>query len=149
MTMLRLLLTLALAYPTQTLACDGPMPRFDGSPEGGVSVSVGRIAGVIWLPRRIDGQPVPEDADLSLEISPEGRVTGTTGCNRFTGTVELDAGMLVFGPLAVTEMACLDPARMEREAAYLKALGEAYGFVVSPKGLWVLREDGSEAMCLG
>ena len=39
--------------------------------------------------------------------------------------------------------------RMEREAAWLKALGEARGFVVSPEGLWLMREDGSVAVCLG
>jgi heat shock protein HslJ len=143
---LTLAATLAL-HPVFALACD-PAPAFDGNPETGVSVSVGRIADVIWVPLEIDGVPVPEGAGPALTVHFDGKVEGTTGCNRFTGTAEMDAGTLILGPLAVTEMACLEPEKMEREAAWLKALGEVRGFVVSPKGLWLRREDGSVAVCL-
>jgi heat shock protein HslJ len=112
-------------------------------------VSVGRITDRTWEPVLIDGVVVPESAGLTLTVSFEGQVEGTTGCNRFTGTADPDAGWMQLGPLAVTEMACAEPDRMEREAAWLKALGEARGFVVSPEGLWLMREDGSAAVCLG
>jgi META domain len=90
------LLSLALATtlaldPASALACD-PAPVFDGDPATGVSVSVGRIADVIWVPLEIDGLPVPEGAGPSLQVSPDGKVEGTTGCSRFTGTAEMDAG---------------------------------------------------------
>jgi heat shock protein HslJ len=143
---LTLAATLTL-QPTLALACDPP-PVFDGDPAMGVSVSVGRIADVIWVPLEIDGAPVPEGTGLALAVSFEGKVEGTTGCNRFTGTAEMDAGELILGPLAVTEMACADSLAMAREAAWLKALGEVRWFVVSPKGLWLRREDGSVAACL-
>lgn len=138
--------TLAL-HPAAAVACDPP-PVFDDSAATGVSISVGRIADVIWVPLEIDGIPVPEGAGPALEISIDGTVKGTTGCNQFTGTATLDAGELVLGPLAVTEKACVEPEKMEREAAWLKALGEVRGFVVSPKGLWLRRDDGSVAACL-
>lgn len=144
---LTLAATLAL-QPALALACDPP-PTFDGGPEGGVSISVGRITDVIWVPLEIDGVAVPEGAKLSLQVDFDGRVQGTTGCNRFTGTADLDAGVMQFAGMAVTEMACLEPARMEREAAWLKALGEVRWFVASPEGLWLRREDGSVAACLG
>jgi heat shock protein HslJ len=150
-----LALTLATALtlqPALSLACtEAKPPRFEGGVggfEGGVSVSVGRLADQVWVPVHIDGQPVPEGAGLSLSVSFEGQVEGETGCNRFSGKADMDAGELVFGPLAVTEMACPDPVAMEREAAWLKALGEVRGFVVSPEGLWLRREDGSVAVCL-
>lgn len=143
---LTLAATLTLS-PAVALAC-GPPPAFDANPANGVSISVGRIADVIWVPLEIDGVAVPEGAGLSLEVSPEGKVTGTTGCNRFTGTADLDAGVMQFGPLAVTEMACVDAKAMKREAAWLKALSEVRGFVAAPQGLWLQREDGSVATCL-
>jgi heat shock protein HslJ len=146
---LALIATLAL-HPTLALACSQlEPPRFDGGPEGGVSVSVGRIADLIWVPLVIDGVVVPEGAGLSLSVGFDGKVEGTTGCNRFSGAADLDAGVMAFVPLAVTEMACADPRTMEREAAYLQALGEVRGFVLSPEGLWLMREDGSVAVCLG
>lgn len=145
----RLTLALAVALcPAVALACGPTPPAFDGDPATGVSVSVGRITDRTWEPVTISGVAVPEGAGLSLTVSFEGQVEGTTGCNRFTGTADLDAGWMQFGPLAVTEMACAEPERMEREAAWLKALGDARGFVVSPEGLWLMREDGSVAVCL-
>mgnify|MGYP003383596691 CR=1 FL=1 len=138
--------------PALALACtQAEPPHFDGGDpglEGGMSISVGRLADLIWVPLLIDGTPVPEGAGLSLKIGLDGTVTGTTGCNRFTGTAEMDAGELVIGLRAVTEMACVEPERMEREAAYLKALGEVRWFVVAPEGLWLTREDGTVAVCL-
>ncbi len=144
---LTLAATLAL-QPAQVLACDLP-PVFDGDPATGVSVSVGRIADRTWVPLEINGTPVPEGAGLALSVSFDGKVEGTTGCNRFTGEAEMDAGELILGPLVVTEMACADPVAMEREAAWMKALGEVRWFVASPEGLWLRREDGSLAVCLG
>ena len=145
--MATLALTPALAQP-----CTQPQPPklegSDGDFEGGVSISVGRIADLIWVPLLIDGQPVPEDAGLSLTVTFDGKVSGTTGCNRFSGSADMDAGVLAFGALVVTEMACMEPERMARETAYLKALAEVRGFIASPDGLWLTREDGSVAMCL-
>jgi heat shock protein HslJ len=139
-------------HPALAEACaQADPPAFDGGsggPEGGVSISVGRIADLIWVPLRIDGQLVPEDAGLSLTVTFDGKVSGTTGCNRFTGTADLDAGVMTLGPLTVTEMACLDPKAMEREAAWLKALTEVRWFIAAPEGLWLQREDGSVAACL-
>jgi heat shock protein HslJ len=138
--------------PVAVLACNTPRPRFDsgatGGPDGGVSISVGRIADLIWVPLVIDGVAVPEGSDLWLRVAFDGKVDGGTGCNRFTGTADLDAGVMQFGPLAVTEMACADPERMEREAVFLKALAEVRWFVASPEGLWLQRVDGSVAVCL-
>ncbi|MBL9073125.1 META domain-containing protein [Tabrizicola sp.] len=145
--MTALALTPALAQPCS----QSEPPRLtgaDGGLEGGVSISVGRLADLIWVPLSINGQPVPGDAGLSLTVTFDGKVSGTTGCNRFTGSALMDAGVLTLDLLAITEMACVEPERMEREAAYLKALGEVRGFIVAPDGLWLTREDGTLAMCL-
>jgi heat shock protein HslJ len=147
--MLRLSLALAAAlHPSLVLACGPTPPVFDGDPSSAVSISVGQIADRVWEPRLIGDQPVPEDAGLSLSVSFEGRVEGTTGCNRFSGMADLDAGWMQPGPLAVTRMACAEPETAERETAWLKALEDARAFVVSPEGLWLTREDGSMVACL-
>jgi putative lipoprotein len=148
-------LGLALALnPALALACTSPTPpRFDGGSggfKGSVLISVGRMAGVVWRAVTIDGIPVPKTADIWLSVAfADGKVSGGTGCNRFTGQAEMDAGELILGPLAVTKLACADPVAMELEAAYLKALGEVRWFIFAPEGLWLSREDGSVAVCLG
>lgn len=51
----------------------------------------------------------------------EGRVSGSTGCNRITGTLEPIADRINFGPIAATRMACPD---MEVENQILKLLND-------------------------
>ncbi|MCX6069250.1 MAG: META domain-containing protein, partial [Chloroflexi bacterium] len=79
-----------------------------------------------------------------------GRVSGFSGCNRFTGAYTMDGDSVIVGRLAGTMMACTDP-RMALEKAFLGGLtgklrqaisgdrltltpatGEALGFQVQP-----------------
>ena len=54
-------------------------------------------------------------------LTSEGRrVSGFSGCNRFTGSYELNESQLHFRPLAATNMACLEG--MEQEQRFLEAL---------------------------
>lgn len=136
-------------HPLAALACDQPLPPgLDGDLPEGFSLSVGRLADRIWELRTIDGDPIPDTADAWLTVTPDGAVSGRSGCNRYAGTAELDAGVMVFGPLAGTRMAC-DERTMELESAYLQALTEVRGFVVAPEGLWLTRDDGTPTLCFG
>jgi heat shock protein HslJ len=143
---LRALALFALAgQPLAAAPCEtATIPEDEGA-----SVSVGRMADLVWELRTIDADPIPDTADVWLTVTPDGAVSGRAGCNRYAGTAELDAGLMIFGPLAVTRMAC-DVRTMELEQAYLAALGEVRGFVVGPDGgLWLSREDGTLALCFG
>lgn len=69
-----------------------------------------------WTVERINGKLSVGNAMLSF--APDGRLTGSTGCNRLNSTVRYDAGVLVFdAPLALTRMACPDEGLMEQENA--------------------------------
>ncbi len=74
-----------------------------------------------------------------LEISlTEGRVTGTTGCNRLNGRVQADSRLIQFGPLVTTRMACLDEAgRLESDL--LKALNDPLAYQVGEGKLTLLK----------
>ena len=79
-----------------------------------------------WLLTELNGKPVApvatgrEQPRLEINLT-EGRVTGTTGCNRLNGRVRADTRLIQFGSLAVTRMACLDNAGTT-ESEFLKAL---------------------------
>ncbi|WP_104992203.1 META domain-containing protein [Deinococcus sp. NW-56] len=51
------------------------------------------------------------------------RVSGSSGCNRLTGSVGVQAGRVTFGPLATTRMACA-PAVTAQESTFLRFLSE-------------------------
>ena len=62
------------------------------------------------------GQPVTIRFDVA-----DSRVNGFGGCNRYTGSYEMDGSKLTFGPLASTKMFC--EQGIEVEDKFLPALG--------------------------
>ncbi|MFG6176947.1 META domain-containing protein [Halomonas sp. THAF12] len=63
-----------------------------------------------------------------FEISPDGRVNGHDGCNRFTGSVELGPdNRIEFGQLASTMMAC---PHMDEAGQVTAMLDTAYRYLI-------------------
>lgn len=60
---------------------------------------------------------------LTLDFSADGRVSGSAGCNRFTGAYTTSGREVAISGVAATRRMCMEPARvMEQEDAFLKAL---------------------------
>jgi heat shock protein HslJ len=60
---------------------------------------------------------------LTLEFGAEGRVAGSAGCNRFTGTYAVTGSGVAISGVAATRKMCVDPEKvMEQESQYLQAL---------------------------
>jgi putative lipoprotein len=77
-----------------------------------------------WKAVELAGKPVPaqeatREANLVFQ---GGRVSGSDGCNRFTGTYQLKTDSITFGQMAGTQMACPGTGDIEqRVRAALKA----------------------------
>ena len=70
-----------------------------------------------WRILTVDGAAAGEGAALSLDA--EGRLSGSTGCNRFSGQAEVADGILTAGPaLAATKMACPGPRAAQETAIF-------------------------------
>lgn len=76
----------------------------------------------------------------------DGRISGTAGCNDYSGTYSVDDTKISIGPLASTLRACADPAVGEQESQFLAALELARTFSVAGGNLTLLREDGGIAV---
>jgi heat shock protein HslJ len=90
------------------------------------TASLSTLDGTEWVLRELDGQEgeaLPGQATLAFAA---GRVSGSTGCNQFRGTVREgeSATSLVIGPLITTRKACPEPL-MAQEHAFLEKLGQA------------------------
>jgi heat shock protein HslJ len=105
----------------------GKLVETDAQVTGIASLST--LDGTAWVLRKLDGQEgeaLPGQATLAFA---SGKVSGSTGCNRFQGTVSEgeSATSLVIGPLMTTRMACPEPL-MAQEHAFLEKLGQAEVF---------------------
>jgi len=94
--------------------------RFDPQPEG--------LAGTAWIVNGYNNGrqavvSVMNGTELTMEFSADGRVAGSAGCNRYTGSFKQDGKALSFGPAAATRRMCVEPEGvMEQEQQFLKAL---------------------------
>jgi len=67
-----------------------------------------------WTLVSVDGYAAEEGGRLAF--SADGAIFGTTGCNRFQGTVSAAPGLVTFNaPFAVTRMACPEPIAAQEE----------------------------------
>ena len=75
-----------------------------------------------WLLEDLGGRGVMDMVQTTLAFDGEGRVSGSGGCNRFTGSYTFTDGELSFSPLAGTKMMCPE-AVMDQEDRFHMALG--------------------------
>lgn len=93
----------------------------------------------------INGESVMIPNDTIPTLTIDGRnVSGSLGCNTFSGTAVFDRGSVTFNPLATTQKACLDQA-MALENGLTQVYNNATSFTTTSRGqlLTVSNEDGS------
>lgn len=95
-----------------------------------------------WVLDELAGAKMPATGDTAfLQFYPGqvSRVSGSTGCNRINGNIELGAERsLTFGPLATTRKAC---AAGSIEPDFLQALVRTRAFAVNDTVLYLLSGD--------
>lgn len=86
---------------------------------------------------------------LSMAFSDDGRVSGSAGCNNYSGTYQSDGSSLRFGPMATTRKMCAEPQRiMEQEQQFLKALETVATVRREGDGLELRTAEGALAVSL-
>jgi hypothetical protein len=113
--------------------------RADGTLRALPGTSAGATAGTT------SGAPDARPITLDLSASTgQRRASGFSGCNRYMGSYTLKNGLLSFGPLAGTRMACAG-AGGDLEGPYLDALTHITRTGVQmrePQALLLILEDG-------
>jgi len=97
-----------------------------------------------WLAEDILGGGVIDRLQTTLEITPDGIVSGHGGCNRYSGRVSIAGQTISFSPLASTRMACA-PAAMAQEQKFHQALEQARGFRINVRERKLILRDGTGA----
>jgi heat shock protein HslJ len=99
----------------------------------------GKLAGDWKLVKLGDESPTA-DLMLTLSVAADGKVSGSSGVNRFAG--KLADEKKLFGPLVMTRRAG-PPEAMAVEASYAKALDEATRFEIKEDKLTLFAVDQS------
>lgn len=103
-----------------------------------------RLENTYWKLVRLGDTPVaaaPGQREPHLIINSETRrASGYGGCNRYTGGYHLQGESLRLGPLAATQMACVQG--MQTEQAFLPALDRVRGWRIVGSRLELLDDSG-------
>jgi heat shock protein HslJ len=66
------------------------------------------------------------ETEVTAEFADDGTLSGSSGCNTYSGSYTVEGDTVSIGPLASTRMACADPEGvMDQEQQYLVALESA------------------------
>jgi len=106
--------------------------------------SLGGLASIHWVLASMGPSTAPvvalPDAPISIDFTQQG-VSGSSGCNQYSGNFQYSNGTLTFSPLVTTQKACADNL-MTQEAAYLTALQTTSGYTIANGQLQINYADG-------
>ncbi len=107
------------------------------------------LASTGWTLLELNGKPfvaVEKRPVTMIFDASGGKVSGSGGCNRYSGTYKQDGNKLTFGTQAVTAMMCLD---MTGETAYFAMLPKVASFQRQGETLTLFDKDGTAIAKLG
>ena len=99
------------------------------------------LAGSHWLLVLLDGTPLVEGTEITLQFDSEGGFGGTGGCNRYGGMYGLDGESISVSGIFSTRMACVEDI-MAQEYAYFQALEAASRYTIDSDELVIETADG-------
>jgi heat shock protein HslJ len=110
-----------------------------GSPveESAAQPAPSPLQGTQWVVQDIGGTKVLDTPQVTLAFGSDGRVSGKSSCNSYTGQYALSGEGMTVSELTSTLMACDDP-RMEQEKKFLDVVRHASRFEIGADGALIL-----------
>jgi len=99
------------------------------------------LVGTAWLAWDINGRGPGDKTYATLVFNP-GRISGSGGCNRFSGVLDVKADAWQASDIALTRMECA-PELMKEEASFIGALEAARSHKIEGGVLTLLDESGA------
>lgn len=100
-----------------------------------------------WRVTQIGGDVVPQDSAPTMTFATDGRLYGSTSCNRFNSSYSLDGTSLGVGTLAATKRAC-ETGLMEQERRFLDAISLIENVSLEAGGFLVLSGNGQRLVAV-
>lgn len=109
---------------------------------GGISFD-----GTSWAVTHIAGLPTIPAHQPTIEFS-KTRISGTTGCNRYSAAYTADQKVLSISPVAMTQMACSSSLVMSQESRFTIALGKVASYRAEGTTVQLFDSSGTEVITL-
>ena len=108
------------------VACGGPDP----------------LDGTSWVLISLDDTSPLLGTSITLSFA-DGEISGSGGCNSYSGSYQVQGDRISFGETVITLQACMEPdGVLDQESAYMAILGVVKRFVLEDGGLMLVTQDG-------
>lgn len=124
-----------LAYPILVLALAGCAAASSGG---------GNLPGTNWVLTDLAGTAPVAGSSITAQFGADGRLSGSAGCNQYSGAYTVSGSSLQISQLISTMMAC-EAALMDQEGIYLKTLEQVKSFAITGDRL-VLKDASGKAL---
>ena len=135
----------------KTLACCLVLLSAGGCAGNGKTASKSPIAlsGPTWVLEsygpRDTPMLIPEEIEITFRLDDKRVITGSSGCNTYTGSCIVKGHSIRIGPLSGTKRACPDqPKAMKLEQVFLSALSDVNRYVIEGEMLELHGHDGRD-----
>ncbi len=129
---------------TKTYRLDGSTLSMVSSEVTGKKSLETTVAGATWTAVALDGTPLPAGVTPPSLTFENGRISGSSGCNQYTGTLrEPEPGRIVVGPTAGTRRACVGEAE-DVESRFLAILATCTNYTFLSGRLVLSGLDGEQ-----
>ena len=100
------------------------------------------VANTEWMLDAIDGASVTEGAEITVSFA-EDQISGSSGCNTFSGGYEIDGTTLSVSSLMPSTMMACEEDVMTLELAFLMSLQTSQSFDIQNGTLVITSADGT------
>lgn len=115
----------------------------------GLSASHAAQTGIYgnWIAERIQGHQVSSKFQTTLDIAEDGKISGSGGCNRYMGGMEIKEYTIKVLPAGSTMMAC-PPLMMKQDSQFHKALAMVTSWQIKKDKLILIDAKNREVLRL-
>lgn len=97
----------------------------------------------VWQVEDIDRGGIIDRSHITIEMSGEGRIAGSTGCNQYFGSLTVEATAFQVENAGSTRKACA-PALMQQEQRFLQALQDVRRYEIDGEFVSLYDEAGKQ-----
>jgi putative lipoprotein len=131
-----LVLGLVACGTTPGPSSDAPssaVPSSDTPSTAAPSAASAGLVGTVWTVTSVKGTFVDATKPPTMDFASDGMLSGTTGCNTYSGPYTVDGSSLVVGPLIMTLVGCAGPTG-NVEALFAPAIQGATAWAIDADG---------------
>lgn len=131
---------------TVTVKVDGRVYKGCGGDRVAAAAPTSLLEGS-WTIQAIGGRPPLPGSHPSVEFRGD-RISGDSGCNRFSGSYRFERGRLTTGPLASTRRACVGGGANAQEQRLLRLIGQRLSVSSNRAGKLVITAANGQTLVL-